>query len=74
MTIQRITLINGIRDEVRAIEYYNMLFKLSNDPDEKHTIEHFLIEEIKHKKFLETMLRRYTDKKGQTHITNLLSM
>jgi rubrerythrin len=72
--IQRITLLNGIKAENEAIQYYTNLVKLADTEEDRKDFNHVLKEEKEHKVILVKKLKKYTDKKGQTHITNLLSI
>lgn len=74
MVIQRKTLVNGIKDESDGIEFYGNLIRLAETEEEKNLFRHIQNQEREHKKILEYKLKNFTEKRGQTSITNLLSM
>ncbi len=72
--IQRKTLVIGIKDESAGIEYYGNLIRLADTEEEKNLYRHIQNQEREHKKILEYKLKTFTEKKGQTDITKLLSI
>ncbi len=67
--IQRKTLLLGIRDETRGIEYYGALVELSDTTEEKELYLYLQNQEKEHKRILEHKLKIFTEKKGQTNIS-----
>jgi len=66
--IQRKTLLLGIRDETKGIEYYGALAQLSDTVEEKELYLHLQNQEKEHKRILEHKLKIFIEKKGQTNI------